>query len=209
MYDLTELLEASRAAFHRRDWIRARDGLLAARARGPMAGDDVFALAEATWWLGLFRESLTYYEEAHHCYLQEGQTRPAVRAAAALGALLMMRGEMAAGSGWMGRAQRLVRDLPECPEHGYLRIGELEMALGQGQFDAAIETARQMHGPGQRHGDQNRMALAITAEGRALIKQGHVREGSALLDEAMLAALSDDRAPDWAGNIYCQLMRVW
>src|SRR2546430_815852 len=24
----------------------------------------------------------------------------------------------------------------------------------------------------------------------------------------MLAALSDDLAPDWAGNIYCQLMRV-
>jgi DNA-binding CsgD family transcriptional regulator len=43
-------------------------------------------------------------------------------------------------------------------------------------------------------------------EGRALVRQTKVQEGLALLDEAMLAALSDRLDPMWTGAIYCGLL---
>ena len=39
-----------------------------------------------------------------------------------------------------------------------------------------------------------------------LVRQGRVLEGMALLDEAMVGAMSDGLRPDWSGNIYCHLM---
>ncbi|MGH2355777.1 MAG: LuxR C-terminal-related transcriptional regulator, partial [Chloroflexota bacterium] len=85
---------------------------------------------------------------------------------------------------------------------------DLESALGTCEFDAALEKARQMREMGRRFADPNLEALGLMGEGKALIKQGRVGDGIALLDEAMLAAVSDELAPEWAGNIYCQMMRV-
>ena len=59
---------------------------------------------------------------------------------------------------------------------------------------------------GRRHGDDTLVALGVFFEGRALVKQARVAEGLALLDEAMLAALSDDLKPMWTGAIYCGLL---
>jgi hypothetical protein len=46
----------------------------------------------------------------------------------------------------------------------------------------------------------------VLAEGRLLIAQGEVERGMTLLDEAMVAATSDELDPGWAGNIYWNLM---
>ena len=46
----------------------------------------------------------------------------------------------------------------------------------------------------------------IFFEGRVLVKQARVPKGSSLLDEAMLAALSDRLQPMWTGAIYCGLL---
>ena len=63
-----------------------------------------------------------------------------------------------------------------------------------------------MHDIGRRFADPTLMALAVYFEGRALIKQARVREGLTLLDEAMVAALSDRLRPMWTGAIYSGLM---
>ena len=78
--------------------------------------------------------------------------------------------------------------------------------LGSGDLESALESARRMQGLGQRFSDPTLVCLGVYYEGRSRIKQARVREGLALLDEAMLAALSDELAPMWAGAIYCGLM---
>lgn len=204
----TDSLGEARGAFARRDWLRARDGFRAEQQAGVLTADDVYALGDAVWWLGSFREAEGCYEEAYRLYLQEGRSRQAAFAALAIAGYLFMRGEAATGSGWMSRALRLLKDEPECPEHGYVLFMDLEGALGACDFAVAAEKARQMQEIGRRFADASLVALGVAGEGRALIKQGRVRDGIALLDEAMLAALSDDLDPGWAGNIYCQLMRA-
>ena len=58
MDGVATLLQDARDAYARRDWPRARDGFLQARASGVLPADDVFALADAAWWLGLIDEAL-------------------------------------------------------------------------------------------------------------------------------------------------------
>jgi hypothetical protein len=58
-----------------------------------------------------------------------------------------------------------------------------------GDSVTAAASARRMQHLGGRYGDESLVALGVYYEGRALVKQARVREGLAMLDEAMLAAL--------------------
>jgi DNA-binding NarL/FixJ family response regulator len=73
-------------------------------------------------------------------------------------------------------------------------------------LDAAVASAQRMQELGRRFHDDTLVALGVFFEGRARVKQARVREGLALLDEAMLAALSDKLKPMWTGAIYCGLL---
>ena len=72
----------------------------------------------------------------------------------------------------------------------------------------AVTLAQRMQDLGRRFDDDTLVALGTYFEGRARVKQGRVAEGLALLDEAMLAALSDRLKPMWTGAIYCGLLDV-
>jgi ATP/maltotriose-dependent transcriptional regulator MalT len=204
--DSGDLLRTAHEAFDRRDWPAARDAFLEAQAAGPLSGADIERLGDCVWWLGEFRRAVSLYEEAHHLYLREGKPRQAAMVAFAIAGLSFMRGDAALGSGWMSRGARLLEAEPPGAEHGYLLFMELGGSLEGGDLPAAIDQARQLQEIGRRFSDANLLALGILCEGQALLKQGACKEGMRLLDEAMLAAVSDRLAPEWAGNIYCQLM---
>jgi ATP/maltotriose-dependent transcriptional regulator MalT len=207
MGDATQILDAARDAYARRDWPGARAGFRAGRDAGELSADDLHIWADAAWWLGLVDESLAAAEEAHRMFLQGAHPRQAAAAAMRIALSLFLRGDDVAGSGWMSRAQRILRDQPECPEHGYVRyLLEVEAALGGDDLDAVTSSAREVQEIGRRQADSNLVALGILGEGRALIKQGRVADGTELLDEAMVAVLGDELSPKWAGNIYCHLM---
>ena len=207
MTDVTPILKAAQDAYARRDWLGARDGFLAAREADELSADDLHALADAAWWLGLVDESLAAAEEAYRMFLQGARPRQAASAATNIAVSLFLRGDDVAGSGWMSRAQRILSDQPECPEHGYVRyLLEVEAALGGDELDALISSAQEVQNIGHRHADPNLIAVGILGEGRALIRQGRVAKGTVLLDEAMVAVLGDELSPEWAGNIYCHLM---
>lgn len=205
--DVTPILDAAREAYAHRDWQGARDGFRASRDTGELVADDLHIWADAAWWLGLVDESLAAAEEAYRMFLQGTRPRQAASAAMNIALSLFLRGDDVAGSGWMSRVQRILRDQPECPEHGYMRyLLEVEAGLGGGELDAVASSARDVQEIGRRQADPNLVALGILGEGRALIRQGRVVDGNELLDEAMVAVLGDELSPKWAGNIYCHLM---
>ena len=199
-----ETLAAARDAFAARDWAGARDGFLAARHEAPLGADDLSALGQASWWLGLMDESLAAREEAYRLYLDASDNRRAAYCAFDTAYGYFLKGNGAVGGGWIGRAQRLLADEPECTEQGYLLYFAVETSLDGGEETMA--KARQVQAIGRRHGDRNLVAAGIVAEGRVLIKLGVAKEGVALLDEGMLEASSQEMSPVWVGNIYCHLM---
>jgi DNA-binding NarL/FixJ family response regulator len=206
MNDPAGLLQDARDAFARRDWVRARAAFETARARATLSSDDTYAAADAAWWLGLIDEALAAYEDAYHLYLREHRPRKAANSALGIGYTLALRGDGAIGSGWMSRAVRLLEGEAESVEHGYLVFIEIETALGAGELESAIVRSRDLQEMGRRFADPTLTALGVVGEGRALIKRGQVSRGLALLDEGMLAAVSEEMDPSWAGNIYCSLM---
>lgn len=207
MEDVNKILEAARDAYGRRDWPNARDRFNAARQYGVLSADDVYALADSAWWLGLVDESLNAYEEAYRLYLHGAQPRRAAMSAVEVAVSLFLRGDDVIGSGWITRARRLLRDEPPGIEHAWMvYFLEVEAELDGADVDEVIAKARQVQDIGRRFTDPSLVALGVVGEGRALIRQGRVAEGMGLLDEAMLAALSDELDPGAAGNIYCHLM---
>lgn len=207
MGDVSQDLAAAREAHGRHDWEAAFQRFTAARDRRPLAPEDLDALSDASWWLGRIDACLEAGEAAFLAYLDDDQPRAAASTAVELAVSLFLRGDETMGAGWIGRAHRLLAELPECPEHGYLRyIVEVEAELDGEQLDEVAAAAREVQALGRRHHDLDLVAMGAVGEGRALLKQGAVDEGMRLLDEAMLAVLHQQLRPEWAGNIYCHLM---
>ena len=209
MGEAGEVLEAARDAYRRRDWAAARERFAAARAAGELAAADLDALADAAWWLGDVEEASAVLEEAYRRHLEARNPGPAAMAAIGIAVNHLLRGDGVVGSGWLGRAQRALQGQPERAEHGYLLYLELEGALGEDDPATVTATARRVRDIGRRHADPNLVAAGDLFEGRALVKSGRVADGMALLDEAMLAVLSGQLGPEWAGNIYCHLMAAF
>ncbi|KAA1428751.1 LuxR family transcriptional regulator [Nocardioides antri] len=193
--------QAARAA-GRRDWQAAYD-LYAALGR--RTADDTERLAESAWWLGRMDEAIRLYADAYRQHLAAGNDRGAARSSLLLAISNRLVGEAAQSEGWLGRCSRLLEAVPEGVEHGYALYLRIAALMGS-DLDAAVESARRMQDLGRRFADPTLACLGVYYEGRARIKQARVREGLALLDEAMVAALSDQLAPLWAGAIYCGLM---
>lgn len=185
-----------------RDWPAAYD---AYRALGDRTGEAVEGIAEAAWWLGRMDEAISAYTEAYRLHLEDERHAAAARTAVLLSIHTRLVGEAVQSAGWDSRAQRILADLPECSVHGYpLYLGTA--ALTGSDLEAADASAKRMQDLGRRHDDPTLVALGVFFEGRIRIKQARVAEGLALLDEAMLAALSDELGPLWTGAIYCGMM---
>lgn len=204
------VLDAAREAFAAHRWGEARNGFLTARATRELSAADMEAFAESAWWEGAIDEALSGFEEAYRRYLQgdDPQHRQAAMLALDIGFSWFLRGEEAIGSGWLSRAERLLEDVPECVEQGYLQSPAIDEALAEGRFDDAIDLARSIAALAGRYGDETLCALVLVGEGIARIKQGDVAGGLRVLDEAMLPVVAGRVRPTYAGNIYCQLMNV-
>lgn len=196
-------LERARESFRQRDWQAAYDGFGRCDA---LSGDDHDARAESAWWLGRTAEAIDAYGEAYQFHVQAGAPPRAALSAFMLAVHTRLKGDAAQSDGWMARAQRLLADVPEGAAHGYPLYLQIAGLMGSGDLEAATESALRMQDLGRRHGDATLIAIGVFFEGRSQIKQGNVKEGLALLDEAMLAALSDSLRPFWTGAIYCGLM---
>jgi DNA-binding CsgD family transcriptional regulator len=194
--------EEARAAFARRDWEAAHAAFLTLDERD---ADDLDALAETAHWLGRAEEVIDASSEAYRLHLEHGAPGKAALSAFMLAIYLRLRGDQARADGWQARAMRLLLTAPDGPEHGYPWYLEIAALMGV-DLAAAVDLSRQMQELGRRHHDDTLVALGTYFEGRALVKQARVADGMALLDEAMLAALSDQLQPMWTGAIFCGLL---
>jgi DNA-binding CsgD family transcriptional regulator len=198
-----EKLEQGREACARRAWLDAHDLLTSAHELAALEAPDLSLLATCAFMLGRDDESVAWLERAHHRFLQDGETLPAVRCAAWIGLNLAVRGEIGPATGWLGRAQRLVEPEGECAERGILLLPGMFRHEAAGDFAAAAAVAEEAVRIAERFGDRDLFALAIQGQGSMLIKDGRVREGLALLDEGMVAVTAEELSPIVTGFVYC------
>jgi DNA-binding CsgD family transcriptional regulator len=200
----TAAVERGRQAYSTFAWREAYESLARADQAAPLAGEDLELLATSVFMLGREDEWMQILERACQRYSDAGDLLPAARCAFWIGTQLAIRGDMGPATGWLGRAQRLVeRDGSECVEQAYMLLPVAFQHEAAGDYEGAAATAAAAVEAGERFGDPDLFALAVHVQGEMVVRDGRVREGLGLLDEAMVAVTAGGVSPIVTGIVYC------
>jgi hypothetical protein len=202
-----EDLERGRKAYASGAWTEAYGSLSRADKAAPLGADDLDLLAVAAHMVGREDEWSSLLEREHHLRLENGELLQAVRCAFWICLNLTLRGELGRATGWLGRAQRLLqREQGDCVERGYMLMPVAIRNEIAGDYEAAHAGYVDATSIGERFRDSDLVALAVHAQGTALIKLGRVGQGLALLDEAMVAVTAGEVSPMVTGIVYCSVI---
>ena len=201
------LLEEGRDSYERCEWADAYAQLSAVDTGSPLKPEDLERLATAAYLAGHDQESADIWTRAHQARLQVDEPERAVRCAFWLGFGLILRGDVAQGSGWMARARSLVEERQlDCVEGGYLLVPAALMAMGGGDHATAHDLFVEAGSSGRRFGDADLEALGRLGCGQALLRMGRTAEGLGLFDLAMVSVTAGELSPVVAGIVYCAVI---
>jgi DNA-binding CsgD family transcriptional regulator len=200
-------LASARALCREGAWQAAFDALSSADSTAPLRAEDLELLATSAYMLGRDEEYSHQLGRVHQLHLDAGEPLRAARCAFWNGMDLMMRGETGRGSGWLGRAQRLVdAETADCVERGYLLMPLAFQREATGDLDGAIAAVGEATTIAERFGDRTLFAMAVNVHGHFLVRAGRVVEGLGLLDEAMVALTTGELSPIARGIVYCSVI---
>ncbi len=193
----------ARAAIVGHRWSEAVDLFAAAAQQEALGPEDLTSLASAAWWSGDMMLGISAQERAFAAFSAAGDLQNAAATAISLSGDYRHRLQESVASGWLRRAQRLLEDLPESVDHGYLERALMNVALDRGALDEALRRARRALEIGQSYHETDLTTLALQDMGRVMIAQGQVEEGMGLLEEAIVAAVGDQLSPHATAAVYC------
>jgi DNA-binding NarL/FixJ family response regulator len=204
---VAEGIAGARDAFDRQAWGRAYTGLSAAARDEPLEIDDLERLACAAYLIGRNDESSDVWAAASQECARIGEVARAARFGFWLAFAFLNGGELAKGSGWVDRAQRLLDDRRiECVERGYLRYASGLRSIFTGGVDAAHTAFAEAAAMGELYREPELTTLARIGQGRCAIYLGEIDRGIALLDEAMVAVAAREISPIAVGDAYCTVI---
>jgi len=193
----------ARAAIAGHRWREALDLFAAADRHDALGPEDLTSLASAAWWSGDMVLGISAQERAFAAYSASGDRRKAAATAISLSGDYRHRLQDSVASGWLRLGQRLLEDLPESVDHGYLERALMNVALDRGALDEALHRTQRTLEIGQRYHDADLTTLALQDMGRVMIAQGQVEEGMGLLEEAIATAVGDQLSPLATAVVYC------
>lgn len=196
-------IRMGREALTRHAWSEAFDCLARADVECGLSSEDLQRLAEAALWTGRMDDSCRFLERAYAGHVREGHPHRAAFVAVKLADISRNRRASSASMGWLKRAERLLEGAEDTVEYGYLLQFKTPL---EKDVEAGMRLAQQTFDIARRSGDANLEALSIQDQGRALVLQGRVSEGMALLDEAIVAAVSGDLDPYTVASTYCSMI---
>ena len=194
-------LARGRAALEQGEWQAARSAFEAALDESPSAEAED-GLGRALWWLKDTDGAIAHIERAYAAHREHGDDR-----AAAADALWLARefaaayGNDAVSSGWIARAEGLLREAGDVPEVGWLALSRAERTSDPEEMrrnaDVALGIARSLR-------DTELEAAALIRSGYADVGQGSVESGMTKIDEALAAATSGEvKGLATIGDVIC------
>ncbi len=194
----------ARDAFAKHAWTEAFDAFRAADRETPLELADLERIGVAAHLIGNDDDAIELWGRAHHEAIDAGDVIGAARHAFWLGMILVGRGDMAVGGGWLGRAARLVEESGvDCVEGGYVLVPQALGMLDARDPAGAFAVFERIAAIAHRFGDPDLGTLGRLGRGRALIDMSEVPRGVALLDEAMVAVTAGEVSPIIVGTVYC------
>lgn len=205
----SDALNQGRKAFREESWMEAYELLASADHQTSLAPEDLEQLAKAAYLIGKESECTDIWARAHQEYLNRDNITKAVYCAFWLGMIFFDQGEKAQGGGWMARAKRLLDNYAQdCAEQGLLLIPQALQFMRESKPENAHEVFNKVVEIGQRFNNPDVATLGRLGRGQALIFQEKISEGTLLLDETMVAVVSDEVSPIVAGLVYCAVIET-
>jgi DNA-binding NarL/FixJ family response regulator len=202
-------LAQGRASFEQRAWGDAYAQLAAADKEVPLEPEDLERMGMAAQLLGRGDEGVEIGTRAYRVLLERSDEERAARCAFWVGMHLIQRGDMAPGFAWIARAGRLVDDDEhDCVEQGFLLVPVALQKLYAGDADSALAILNRMTEFAERFENPDLLALSCLGRGQASIRLGHVSQGVALLDEAMVGVTAQEVSPIVTGIVYCAVIEA-
>lgn len=198
-----DALAAGEEALRRGAWEAARGHFETALAAGESA-EAWEGLGWAGYWLHDADLTMGSRERAYRAFRAAGDPAGAGRVAAWLASdFLEFRGEDAVARGWLERSHRMLDDLPEREDHGWLALNEGSFAMNvNDDLVAAAGRARRGASLGRALGVPDLEAVGLALEGITMVRRGDVEDGMRLLDEASAIAAGEELrwpiAQSWA-----------
>ena len=186
--------------FAEADWAAARHVFAAVLERDPDDAEALDGLGQSLWWLGDRDAGIGRRRDAYAAYQRRGDARNAGRVAIYLAGEHRIDGRKAEAAGWLSRARRLLEGQGTVSELGWMAIEEAKRAADP---PAAERHARVALKVAHELGDPDVECMALAQLGRAVVGQGRVEEGIALLDEAMTVALGGETTDPLACGDAC------
>lgn len=183
-------LHDARAALAAGEWGAARDGFQGVLDADPDCPEAHAGLADAAWWLGDTQAAIRGNERAYALF----RRRPDPMQAALRAVPLYLHhrvslGHTAVARGWLARLARLVEDFELVGMSGWVAL--LRAHDAQDPVVAARWAREALAAPIKLAASDLELC-ALSQLGAALVQQGEVDEGTALLDEAMVGALAGE-----------------
>lgn len=199
-----EVLVAARAAVGANDWQEAYRLLSGAHSRRSLDDPDALELlANASYLTGRPDESLDAWQATHRARVADEEKVPAALAAVRAASLLLEGGSATQAEAWLKRAERLLEGLPETPIHAWIAATRSLAGLFNGDPGATRQQGELARDIGRRVRDADVEAIGVNGIARALIMEGAVDEGLAMMDELSVAAAAGELGPIASGYIYC------
>jgi tetratricopeptide (TPR) repeat protein len=199
-----ELLRSGREALAAADWERARSLFEKAGEAGETA-EVLDGLSQAAHFQGQYARAIELKRRAFAAYRRRDMRAEAAELARWLAFLHgTVHGNMAAASGWMARAERLLEGVDECAAHGWITLDHAPFTRDTSERERLATAALAI---GRRFGDADLEFDALALLGQVYVVTGRLAEGMRLLDEAM-AAISGGEVVGVGtiGDIYCRLL---
>jgi class 3 adenylate cyclase len=196
-------LDAARVAFSRHAWREAYDRFAEADAVNSLEPAELESYSEAAWWCGQPEAAIRLRERAYTVYIEAGHRQRAANVALLLFDSNALRRAETVASAWLAKAERLLDRDEDSREYGQLRFRRAMIAAQTNDQESAIAESRAALELGERHGDRDLQAGALTIQGMSLVAKGEVREGMALVDEATVAAVGGELSLFMTGWVYC------
>lgn len=203
---MTTELEQGIEAYRQQAWAEAYTHLMSADKETGLDAGVLELLAKAAYLIGKESECIEILSRAHQSFLDRDQTEDAADAAFWTGMILLNQGDNAQGSGWIARAGRLLKDRQDSVERGFLLVPEALQHLRKGDAETSHKLFKEAAEIGNRFSNPDLTVLGQLGRGQSLIHLDKIDEGTTLLDEAMIAVVSDEVSPIVAGIVYCAVI---
>jgi hypothetical protein len=157
----SDRLQRGRDAIRRYAWREAFELLAEVDEEEGLPPEDLEALGEAGWWTAHLDSTISARERAHTAYLDAGNKRRAAMMAIALTRDYFAKGSASIAKGWLGRAERLLAEEPDCLEKGHLTRTRAVIALeGEKDYPASLKESDRAYEVAERFADRDLLALS-------------------------------------------------